>query len=345
MPYPGLPAVRSGSAEGYFDDVVARKPDLPVWAGELYVETHRGTYTTQSALKKANRQAELMLRDAEIWGALAASAGRAFDREAINKSWKLVLLSQFHDILPGSSISSVYVDANRDHVAVRELVAPLIDGALETLAPRAADGVRVFNSLSWARTDAMSLRIPHGDGPVTFVDSKGGKHIGQMIGSGGEFDTVLVEGAEIPSIGYADLNFVRETSSEESSVSVSTSSIETSLFRIKINPDGAIAGLYDKPNDREVIAAGGVGNDLQLLQDGPEREDAWNVHDTIDKRRYAFEGNAMIEVIENGPVRGVVRVTRRHRDSTYRAGHRGHAGSQPYRFRDAGGLAGAANAA
>ena len=122
--YPGLPALRTGSAEGYFEEVAKKSPALPVWDGELYLEMHQGTYTTQSAMKKANRTSELILRDAEIWGTIARGNGEGFPVADLRDAWKLVLLQQFHDILPGSSIAPVYVDALRDHAAVREMIQP-----------------------------------------------------------------------------------------------------------------------------------------------------------------------------------------------------------------------------
>ncbi|HEY3333057.1 MAG TPA: alpha-mannosidase [Capsulimonadaceae bacterium] len=316
-PFPGLPALRSGSAEGYFDDVVAKNPTLPVWDGELYVETHRGTYTTQSALKKANRNAEIMLRDAEIWGTLAREKSYSFDASSLHDAWKLVLLSQFHDILPGSSIPQVYVDASIDHQATRALILPRIDGALNALAPKSAapTAVRVFNSLSWDRNDAFTVKLPAGITANALVDPHGTAHPLQVVKADLQGDTVIVEGAVTPSVGYGDLTFANVADTQPPPITVTTSLIETPRYRIAINVDGALTSVFDKLAQREVIAAGAVGNDLQLLQDGPEREDAWNVHDTLDKRRYPIEGATTVTVIESGPVRGMVRVVRQHRDT------------------------------
>jgi alpha-mannosidase len=310
---PGLPAVRTGSAEGYFDDIVARGPQLPTWDGELYVETHRGTYTTQSALKKANRMSELMLRDAEIWGSIA----KRFDSDVLKKAWKMVLLQQFHDILPGSSIAPVYVDALNDHALVRESIAPQIDSSLAVLASSggADNAVRVFNSLSWARRDPISVRIPPANTAVALVGADGREYPTQIIDSRPDGSVVLVEGAEIPSLGYADFTIASKPAAAKSALTVSAHLIETPYYRIAISPTGGITSIYDKQCAREVIAEGAVGNDLQLFQDGPEGEDAWNIHDTFEKRRYVIEGEAAISFVESGPIRGIVRVRRSHRDS------------------------------
>jgi alpha-mannosidase len=99
-------------------------------------------------------------------------------------------------------------------------------------------------------------------------------------------------------------------------MTVSTGVMENAFFRLELDESGALTRLYDKRCGREVLAPGAVGNDLQLLQDGPEQEDAWNVHETSDKRRYPWEGETSLSVRESGPVRVVVRVTRQHRETT-----------------------------
>jgi alpha-mannosidase len=314
--YPGLPSVRTGMPEGYFDDIVARGSRLPVWDGELYVETHRGTYTTQSSLKKANRHSELLLRDAEIWGSLAERAGQTYARDTMHAAWKRVLLQQFHDILPGTSVPEVMVDAHSDYDAVQVAVAPLVESALSALTPVSVQSraVRIFNSLSWARYDILHVTVPHSENAIALVDVAGTEHAAQKIAERPNGDIVVIDGAKIPSFGHADFKIVAKPAGA-SQIFVSTQAIETPRFFLTLDANGGITSLYDKTAHREVIAEGGIGNDLQLLQDGPEVEDAWNVHETIDKRRYPIEGSTTITVVETGPVRAIVRVRRLHRQS------------------------------
>jgi alpha-mannosidase len=317
-PFPGLPSVRTGPPELFFDDVVAKNPDLPTWDGELYVQTHRGTYTTQSALKKANRASELLLREAEIWGAITQAQGRAFDRDVFGKAWKLVLLNQFHDILPGSSIAMVYEDAHRDHAAVRASITPQLDAALGELSQSSevSNAVRVFNSLSWARRDIFKVVTPPSDADsFELVNAYGSRLPAQLIERHADHNVLAVEGHEIPAVGFADFVVDEGPVGNRSTITVTPELIETNFIRIAITPDGAIASIYDKVYAREVVAAGSVGNDLQLLQDGPEQEDAWNVHDTVGKRRYPFDSETTVSVIESGPIRGMLRVRRTYRDT------------------------------
>jgi alpha-mannosidase len=152
----GSPKVRIGSAESFFKQAEADYPVLPVWVGEMYLELHRGTYTSQARTKKGNRRSEHLLREAELWCATAAvRTGGAFAYPAaeLKRLWRLVLLQQFHDILPGSSIAWVHQDAERNYQAISDALEPIISQAaaaalgsgdrtfLLNAAPHARDGV------------------------------------------------------------------------------------------------------------------------------------------------------------------------------------------------------------
>lgn len=313
--YPGLPAVRTGSAEGFFDALARQNPDLPRWDGELYLEMHQGTYTSQSATKKANRANELLLRDAEIWGSLAQIGGGKYDAASIHGAWQTVLLQQFHDILPGSSIAPVYVDALTDHAAVRAAVEPHLAGSLNRLAPQGdrANSIRLFNSLSWARRDPVAFDLPQGCTDATALVASDGRTfpIQRLAGT-----SAIADGVDVPSIGYADFTLAKTPLNDLSPITATPEQIETPRYVISLTPEGALSSIFDKTNSREIIAEGALGNDLQLLQDGPEHEDAWNVHAPLDGRRYGFEGETSVTVNEVGPVRAVVHVVRHHRSTT-----------------------------
>ncbi|WP_258804960.1 alpha-mannosidase [Pseudarthrobacter sp. NS4] len=132
----GSPKVRIGSAESFFRQAEQDYPALPVWVGEMYLELHRGTYTSQARTKKGNRRSEHLLREAELWCATAAvrtDGAFAYPAAELKRLWRLVLLQQFHDILPGSSIAWVHHDAERNYQA--------IETALEALIGQAASAV------------------------------------------------------------------------------------------------------------------------------------------------------------------------------------------------------------
>jgi len=142
----GSPRVAIESAVQFFRQAEADYPDLPVWAGELYLEKHRGTYTSQLRTKQGNRRCEHLLREAELWCATAAvRAGHPYPYDALDRLWKIVLLQQFHDILPGSSIAWVHREAVANYAAVASELEELIRGALASLGGT-ADDVVVFNA-------------------------------------------------------------------------------------------------------------------------------------------------------------------------------------------------------
>src|SRR5262249_50751299 len=109
--HPGLPRLEQGSAEGFFDRLAADGSKLPTWNGELYFEFHRGTYTSQARSKRANRQAEVRLHRAEFVASVASVLGDEYPHERLDHAWELLLLNQFHDVIPGSSIREVYEDS------------------------------------------------------------------------------------------------------------------------------------------------------------------------------------------------------------------------------------------
>jgi alpha-mannosidase len=318
--YPGLPAVRIGTAEEFFADVAAADPALPVWDGELYVETHRGTYTTQSAMKRANRQCEVALREAEFWGTLASVTGatQAFTAATLRAAWQDTLTLQFHDILPGSSIGMVYDEAlpvlAGVHAQARQVAAAHCAALLP--AGEQTQTLCVFNSLSWSRGDVLTAVVPDPGGPFALADPEGNRHPVQVLDRRDGQLTIAFHPGYLSPCGYTVFRLEAPGPSAPSPLTVSARRLENRFYLIELNDAGALTRLYDKEQQREVLAPGAVGNDLQLLQDGPEGEDAWNVHETIDKRRYPFEGETTITLLADGPMQGGVRVRRTHRDST-----------------------------
>jgi alpha-mannosidase len=318
--YPGLPRCRQGTPEQFFAAVRAASPELPVWVGELYLETHRGTYTTQGRTKRGNRLCEVALRDLEVWGTLARALDTAeppaslpeFAR-TLRSQWSTVLLHQFHDILPGSSIGEVYVDTAADHARVLSEAGALREAALRRLGGGGAPGgqrFRVFNSLSWARSGVVRLAVPGLSGPlsVTVGDSRVPAQV--VARTDGACEVLAL--VPVPALGATTLEVCHGAASGPA-LSASGRTMENEFLRVEVGEDGSLLRLFDKRLGREVIAAGERGNRLQLFQDGPEREAAWNIHATYARREYSWDGPCQAELVENGPVRAMVRVTRSHR--------------------------------
>src|SRR5205814_6891504 len=178
-----------------------------VWSGELYLEFHRATYTTQAAMKAGNRRSEHLLREAELWSSVAALAGRAYPYDELDRIWKLVLLNQFHDILPGSSIAWVHREARETYAAIAAELEALIHAAQRTLAGD-GDQVIVFDATPQSMRaeplghDTAAVRV-HQDGDRTILDND---LLRVTFGPDGVITSIVDEGREVlPPGGRANL--------------------------------------------------------------------------------------------------------------------------------------------
>ncbi|MBN1581038.1 MAG: alpha-mannosidase [Anaerolineae bacterium] len=318
--FPGLPATRTGGEEVYFDDALQHAEPLPTWQGELYLETHRGTYTTQSRTKRANRKCELALREAEIWGSIAESMGADLSLTPLKGAWRRVLTQQFHDILPGSSIGPVYEDALLDYQRAQQAATWMRDLSLRWLADQhSVSGVFcVFNAHAWSRSDPVEAMVPDSGKSFHIVDDAGRACPAQVLGRDGLMLHVLLEPPEVPAMGLACFHVEKGRLEDLPLLIVQEQEIENAFFNVKFDADGAIVSLLDKRCNRELIPEGERANVWQLFQDGPEREAAWNVHDTFEKRQYWFTEPVEIAVLEAGPVRAKLRFERTYRDTRIR---------------------------
>jgi len=164
----GSPRVEVERPDAFFEQAEAEYPDAPVWVGELYLEMHRGTYTSQAKTKQGNRRSEHLLREAELWASTATvRTGAAYPAEALDRIWKVVLLLQFHDILPGSSIGWVHREAVADYEAVARELTTIIETAQAALAGE-GDTEMVFNASPGARAGVAAL----GAGPRSADDAE-----------------------------------------------------------------------------------------------------------------------------------------------------------------------------
>ncbi|SER04400.1 alpha-mannosidase [Microlunatus flavus] len=175
----GSPAVRLASPVEFFTDAQAELPEAPVWSGELYLEFHRGTYTSQARTKRGNRRSEHLLREAELWATTATVRnGTDYPYEALRRAWETVCLQQFHDILPGTSISWVYADAEAGYARVAETAERVVDASLRALlgegssyvaanaGPYAVEGVPALGVAAGAPEPRDATPRADGDGFV-----------------------------------------------------------------------------------------------------------------------------------------------------------------------------------
>jgi alpha-mannosidase len=302
--FPALPAGQFGRAVEFFDRLheTAERTELPVWAGELYLEFHRGTYTSQGRLKRLHRQAERDLVAAEALGALRALAGDQRADQAtgsLDPAWRALLLSQFHDILPGSSIREVNVEAEAALAGVVATAGEVLCGHLAGLrelmgAPEGSDGLLLVNpDLSPRAARAVT------DTPVTGA---------QPVEDG--FAIAVphpVEGLEARIV--TDLT-------PPGGLTASARHLENALLRVSLDETGALVSVFDKAAGREVLA--GRGNQLWAYVDKPRLYDAWEIDSAYAQAGRELGPPESVEVTESGPHRAAIRVVHRFRSSTIR---------------------------
>jgi alpha-mannosidase len=260
--------------DAFFSAAREEYPDAPVWVGELYLELHRATYTSQARTKQGNRRSEHRLREAELWAttaALNAPGGYTYPYEKLDRLWKTVLLHQFHDILPGSSIAWVHREAEAEYARVAEELEEITAAAVSALG---SGGSRAFNTSPYDRAEVVRTSA----GVPVYV--------------------------EVPAGGSAPL----AVAEPPRPVTVTGRVLQNGLVRVELAEDGTLTSVRDLTADREVLAD--KGNLLRLHSDLPNYWDAWDI-DKHYKNRYTDLLDAeSVTVVEQDPLLGAIRVER-----------------------------------
>ncbi|NDJ85134.1 MAG: alpha-mannosidase [Chloroflexi bacterium] len=317
--FPGTPQVRHDTVLNFFRQMetqVQSDPDrpLPVWNGELYLEYHRGTYTTQSRNKRANRKSEFLLHDAEFLATLASILETEYTYPAptLRKAWELVCLNQFHDIIPGSSITPVYTESLAQYQQIDQMGQKVRDQALEIIAQHIGGDVLVVNPTTFVRDDLVFWEGQLEDGqslkrldgvPVMIQATTNGYWIAP-----GELLPHSVVPLSITSESVAD---------DGKHLVASAELLENDFVRVELNTAGDITRIYDKISQREVLPPDVIANQFQAFEDRPMEWDAWDVDIFYDDRCWYSEPADSVTVVERGPLRATLEVKRRILNSDY----------------------------
>ncbi len=259
----GLPRVKMGRACDFFNRIERFRDQLDRWSGELYLELHRGTLTTQARTKRGNRKGEQILRQTE--GVCCSLPGAEYPAKELDALWKKLLINQFHDILPGSSIGLVYERTEREHAEIiKECGTLLRRGAEKQLTPAPAS-LTLLNVLSVPYRMSVELpvdwagrEIRRADGGILRVQQENGR---------------AVVATEIPAWGSVEL---RRGAPLAAPAAPSPSLVlENALVYYEFDADGRIVKAFDREAEREILS--GAGNVLSLYVDRPNMWDAWDV--------------------------------------------------------------------
>jgi alpha-mannosidase len=304
------------------------KIELPVWNDELYLEFHRGVFTTQAKHKQNMRESEEWLLNAEKYSALAWLRGDSYPGTNITEAWKKVLFNQFHDLAAGSGIGVIYKDAQQDYDVVHWTANDATSSALRTLSAEintkssAGVPVIVWNSLAWPRTDLVmfDVQVPEmAPGGVTVLDPQGQPLLAQTLSSKQtNIYRLLVKANDVPAIGYKVLHVIPGTHAPQTDLTAKGTTLENSFLKVTVDPSsGCISSLYDKEAKFETIAAGACGNELLAFRDTPKEYDAWNVDADFEKDVTRLDQAESVKLSEQGPLRATIRVTRNWQNSKF----------------------------
>ena len=333
---------------------VAGEISIPTWDTELYLEYHRGVFTTQANHKHNMRTSEEEVLNAEKWASLAWLDGKSYPGAELTEDWKKVLFNQFHDLAAGSGISVIYEDAQKDYDVVRWSTNEISSGAKTELARTINTNgdvtavnkvpVVVFNPLGWAQKGDVTVTVPgltgssHGyiweysqhEGPGS------SSNIAEVVAKDADsgFLTVRLSDVSVPAFGYRVLWLVDAKFNEPlkpnpaDKQSDKSLRIENNELRVVVDrKTGCITSLFDKKANFETLAAGACGNQLEFFKDTPKQYDAWNIDPgTLDETPAVVNQADSVEIAgeqEHGPTFGTntvdnaIRVTRHYGSSKF----------------------------
>ena len=301
----GIPKVRQEFAGKYFEELekrVAGNKRLPVWEGELYFEYHRGTYTSMGRNKRSNRKCEQLLMDTELLQVLTGTE----EREEMESIWKTVLMNQFHDILPGSSIAEVYEVTKEEYAHIESRLAELIQEKLHLLTEEKEQAISVFNTLGFERNDIVSLANCEG---TALLDEDGNKFPVQKTADGA---VAYVTG--LPSKGGKTFQVIHEEVANDM-LHITEEGIDTPFYQIAIDENGLFTSIYDKECDREVLQDGQVANLFTMYEDKPMHYDCWDIDMYYSEKFWELKDAMRVEWTERGPVRATLEIDRKANNS------------------------------
>ena len=316
---PGCPQTVMSTAGNFFHTLEENVKDqkyLPVWVGELYLEYHRGTYTSMARNKKYNRRSEFLLENAELYSSMAKKlAGLPYPKEELDELWEIALRNQFHDIVPGSSIFEVYEDSKKEYEDLLARGNALVKKALQAVTEKieAPEGsLIVFNPNGMNGEGIVAFGCPgECQRPVLWDGER--EYPAQRLSDGAFLACIT----EVPSKGYAVYALREQEKSREPSrpLRVSPYELENEFLRVVLSKEGQIASIYDKENERELLKEGQKGNILMTYEDRPHNYDAWDINNYYKEKSWELTEVQEIQVTEEGPVRVSVRISRQYLDS------------------------------
>lgn len=313
---PAMPVFEWKRASEFFEEAKAKSRDLPVWVGEIYLELHRGTYTTQANTKKFNRQCEFLLRDLEWLSCFLAAGGiQEYPAKKIESLWKTVLLHQFHDILPGSSVREVYEEVEEDYKQVVQTCEKMIDDSIQKIAENLDRNknkpIAVFTSAN-VSTEARA-KPPKGETPQSIICNGQSLPV-QLIEEFGE-KYLIFQTPEAALEAVAIAEWSKSPPAVIPKLRAKSRKIENELFAVRFDTNGNITSVQSKEDETEFIEQGSLANMFQLFEDRPTSWSAWDIDVFSHETQKDLVKSERFEIVERGPVRTAIEIEKKFGNS------------------------------
>jgi alpha-mannosidase len=328
---------------------------IPTWKDELYLEYHRGVYTTQAAHKRNMRTSEVATLDAEKLASLAWLDGQPYPNDELTDNWKKITFNQFHDLAAGSGIAVIYRDAQKDYTEVFHNDTLITEASLNTLAAHIDTNAKigvpilVYNSQAWPRTETVEFKIqlPQASDAIDIKDAQGNRIVSQLVSHarGSTQFTVLARVQNMPALGYVVLHADSTMPAAPQHIGVHTNSpptgrqlkhlialvdlsvaedptvyiLKNSNLRVRVDKKtGCLISLIDAKTNNDYLAPNACANQLQTFKDLPKNYDAWNIDPgTLDGTMTPISNVDSIAVTDNGPLRKTIRIQRTWQSSHF----------------------------
>ncbi len=313
---PGAPRLKFSTVTEFFkklDETVSGNRHLPRWSGELYLEYHRGTYTSMGRNKKYNRRSEYALQNLEFYASLAGLLADApYPTAILEEGWEILMRNQFHDILPGTSIKEVYDDSDREYARLADIVGSASSELQSKIVKAVGLGTKeimIFNPTGFKQNGVVYL-----DEANVGVNKDGLAYPVQSTRDGRAFFFAK----DVPAFGYAVYQLTDEISSAQDLGDVDPDGfvIENDFYKVEFNDLGQFRSIFDKQAMREVLKPGEAGNVIMSYEDRPHNYENWDINNYYVEKSWPVDGLTKFAVVENGPLRQTIRIERPYLDST-----------------------------
>ncbi len=284
---PTIPNAKIEFAGSFLERIKERmenQPKMPHWSGELYLEYHRGTYTSNANNKRNNRKSEFLYQNLELFSEINRLINKGnYPKSEIDDGWECILLNQFHDIIPGSSIAPVYEESTKQYEAIGQVGNALLNNAQKELAENinTDGGIAVFNPLSFENSGVVNV-----GGELFFVEN-------------------------VPAKGWK----VIKGNESKGSVQLCEKSVENAFFAVEFNDDYTISRIFDKRENREVLKPGEKANVIEAYEDFPRAYDAWELSVYYKEKRWEINDVSGVKFLDEG-IRKGIEITRKFNKST-----------------------------